>query len=222
MIPAVKPQPASTRRMIQRLQTIRNTSDPDLNSFQNPGRVELNRRKLATAANANEKFSLEMQLAVELLNSGRPEPALQQIQDAEEFLKKTDLRFNAEIPPRLRMLKATAMLRLGELENCLDNNNAASCLFPLAPAAFHRLPRGSRGAIALFSEQLQEAPQDLSARWLLNLAYMTLGEYPKKVPARWLVPPRTFQSECAFPQFPNVASALGGRCQRPRRRLYSG
>jgi hypothetical protein len=101
------------------------------------------------------------------------------------------------------------MLRLGEQENCLGNHNAESCLFPLTPAAFHQLPRGSRGAITLLTEQLEEFPQDLSARWLLNLAYMTLGEYPNQVPIPWLIPPKTFQSDCDFPHFPDVAGALG-------------
>ena len=31
-------------------------------------------------------------------------------------------------------------------------------------------------------ELLQSFPKDIEARWLLNIAYMTLGEYPDKVP----------------------------------------
>jgi hypothetical protein len=109
----------------------------------------------------------------------------------------------------LQMSKALAMLRLGEQENCLLNHNAESCLFPLRPAAYHQLPRGSRGAIALYTAHLKEYPQDLSARWLMNLAYMTLGEYPDKVPKQWLVPPKAFESEYALPRFPEVAGPLG-------------
>ena len=30
--------------------------------------------------------------------------------------------------------------------------------------------------------------RDRDSRWLLNIAYMTLGEYPAKVPQKWLIP----------------------------------
>src|SRR5262249_28575698 len=65
------------------------------------------------------------------------------------------------------------------------------------------------GAIAVLTEQLHESPQDLSARWLLNLAHMTLGEYPDKVPTQWLIPPKVFASEYDLPRFPDVAGQLG-------------
>ena len=71
------------------------------------------------------------------------------------------------------------------------------------------LPRGSRGAIALFDEQLAEFPGDLSSRWLLNPAHMTLGEYPDKVPPQFLIPPKTFASEYDLPPFPDISEGLG-------------
>ena len=39
------------------------------------------------------------------------------------------------------------------------------------------------------------APGDLRVRWLLNIAYMTLGEYPDKVPPRYLIPVDRFRSK---------------------------
>jgi hypothetical protein len=32
-------------------------------------------------------------------------------------------------------------------------------------------------------------------RWLLNIASMTVGEYPDKVPPKWLIPHRVFESD---------------------------
>jgi len=52
-------------------------------------------------------------------------------------------------------------------------------------------------------------PNDLSARWLMNLAYMTLGEHPDKVPEKWLIPSKAFASEYDLPRFPDVASQVG-------------
>jgi hypothetical protein len=109
----------------------------------------------------------------------------------------------------LRMHRAVALLRLGEQENCRINHNGESCLFPLSPAAYHTLPRGSRGALVLLQEHLTEFPDDLGARWLLNVAHMTLGEYPGQVPPRFLIPPKVLASEYSLPRFPDVAGALG-------------
>ena len=52
-------------------------------------------------------------------------------------------------------------------------------------------------------------PRDRSARWLLNIAYMTLGEHPGKVPARYLIPEEVFVSDYDIGQFRDVAPALG-------------
>ena len=51
--------------------------------------------------------------------------------------------------------------------------------------------------------------RNLAARWLLNIAYMTIGGYPDQVPEAQLIPPETFESADGFPRFDNVAPALG-------------
>ena len=48
---------------------------------------------------------------------------------------------------------------------------------------------------------LRDNPGALAARWLLNLAYMTIGEYPDKVPAAWLIPPKALDSEYDIKRF---------------------
>ena len=55
------------------------------------------------------------------------------------------------------------------------------------PAAVHTNPAGSRLAIRHFTEYLEQFPDDLEVRWLLNLAHMTLGEHPDKVDPRFLI-----------------------------------
>jgi hypothetical protein len=209
MVRTLKPQPASTVRMIERIKAIRDATNPQSQPFMNPERVKMVEKELAAETNPRKKVSLGFTLAIELLNAGRPEAALRQIQTNEAIITSIGFHLDAHGARELRRFKATAQLRLGEQENCVANHNAESCLFPLSPAAVHKLERGSRGAIPLLMEQLKDSPQDLSARWLLNLAYMTLGEYPEKVPAPWLIPPQTFQSDCAFPHFPDVAGPLG-------------
>jgi hypothetical protein len=73
----------------------------------------------------------------------------------------------------------------------------------------HQNQRGSRRAIEAYTALLHEHPEDLISRWLLNVAYMTLGEYPDKVPPQWLIPPSVFASDYDIKPFPEIASSLG-------------
>ena len=78
-------------------------------------------------------------------------------------------------------------LRRGETDNCVLCRGESSCILPLAPAAVHTRPTGSRLAIKHFTEYLSEFPNDLELRWLLNVAHMTLGEYPAAVDPRFRI-----------------------------------
>jgi hypothetical protein len=117
-------------------------------------------------------------------------------------------RFESDLPAVV-FLQAVAALRRGETENCVECGCDTSCIFPLQPGAVHKKPEGSRQGIAYLMEYLQIFPDDLGARWLLNLAYMTLGEYPDKVPAQLLIPLRPFQSEFDIGRFRDIAPQLG-------------
>ena len=83
---------------------------------------------------------------------------------------------------------ALASLRYGERTNCVNNHMAESCVFPIKGTGMHQDETGSRGAIALYEGILKKRPEDLASRWLLNIAYMTIGEYPQKVPPQFLIP----------------------------------
>ena len=62
-------------------------------------------------------------------------------------------------------------------------------------------------AIREFTALLESNPTDLNARWLLNIAYMALGQHPKSVPASWLIAPETFDSEYDVKR--DIAPAVG-------------
>jgi hypothetical protein len=94
-------------------------------------------------------------------------------------------------------LEGVVSLRLGENENCIMCRGESSCILPIASAAVHTNPRGSRQAIVHFTEYLAQFPDDLETRWLLNVAHMTLGEYPDLVDPRYLVPLKAF----LYPEF---------------------
>ena len=95
----------------------------------------------------------------------------------ERFLAENGGQLDERSRAELRLRKGVAFFRLGEQENCLATHNADSCVFPLKPKAYHLLPRGSRGAIAMFGAHLAEYPKDFSTR-AINAGYLTVeGEY---------------------------------------------
>lgn len=108
---------------------------------------------------------------------------------------------------------AVAWLRLGETQNCCAHNSPESCLMPLRGGAIHTDPEGSQQALPLLLEVLHNTdPRDywhLAARWLLNVAHMTLGSHPDGVPAAHRLPPQLLGEASGFPQWHNVAAKAG-------------
>src|SRR5207249_3781717 len=101
-------------------------------------------------------------------------------------------------------------LRLGENENCIQCRGESSCILPIVPAAIHLNPQGSRLASKHFTEYLEQFPDDLGVRWLLNLAHMTLGEYPDKVDPRHVLRlDRWLNSEFNIGRFRDIGSQVG-------------
>ncbi len=78
-------------------------------------------------------------------------------------------------------------LRIGETDNCVMCRGESSCILPIASAAVHTNRTGSELAVRHFTEYLEQFPDDVGVRWLLNLAHMTLGEYPQKVDPKYLI-----------------------------------
>lgn len=199
-------QPASTRAMIERINAAWRASDPLKNFYLSaeavePSRAEFDRANLPDRALLPSPFRF-------LLNAGDPAAALAELAKFEATLRAAGTP-PPEIQQQLLTFKALCYLRQGEQENCLHHHNADSCLFPIRGGGVHQLTAGSRAAIPVLEELLELSPRDLRARWLLNLAYMTLGEYPAAVPRKWRIDPEVFASAHDLGRFPDVAGALG-------------
>jgi hypothetical protein len=145
------------------------------------------------------------------LELGREKEAIDLLTRAYEIL--TTLPGNPASEDRLKLIfeLGVACMRLGETQNCCLRHNPDSCLLPIRGGGIHTNREGSSKAIRYFEEVLSKTSGDLGlkARWLLNIAYMTLGEYPDRVPREYLIPPRAFESEAPFPRFRNIASRVG-------------
>lgn len=110
---------------------------------------------------------------------------------------------------RLTAYLGITAMRRGEVDNCIECLGPSSCIFPISPEAVHQHPSGSREAIKHFTAYLKELPGDLRVRWLLNLAFMTLGEYPEQVPPEYLISLDSFQSKLDVGRFENAAPFVG-------------
>ncbi len=205
----LRPLPASTRRMIERLAAIREAAAPDAMAYLNDRLIPVIRADLAATTDPKRQFGLRFQLGKQLVLAGFPEDGLREFDGINKALADMGGSLGDRNTSELRINRAVALLRLGEKENCLTNHNPESCLFPIQAGGIHQLQRGSRGVIDALTEQLNLSPSDLRARWLLNFAYMTVGEWPAKVPSDWLIPPQVFESEYDIKRFPDVAGALG-------------
>jgi hypothetical protein len=105
---------------------------------------------------------------------------------------------------------ALAYLRLGERNNCISGHCPGSCIFPIQGNGLYSDSSASLKSIGLYQDLLKDNPRDLGSRWLLNLAYMTLGDYPAKVPPEWLIPGLdTDTSSYKLKAFRDMAGDLG-------------
>jgi hypothetical protein len=154
-----------------------------------------------------------LKLLRELLWDGRNAEAmacLRELQDlAQVAASQADAESVARLESILREQAAICFLRIAEQENCVACQNGESCLLPIRSGGVHQKTEGARGAIEVLEESLAVSPGNLAARWLLNLSYMVLGEYPARVSAAYLIPESAFASEYDIKRFPNVARERG-------------
>ena len=111
--------------------------------------------------------------------------------------------------PELEEVLGIAYLHKSEMENDVYRHPGDRCIFPPRPGMRYEKTGDSQKAIEYFLKYLDRNPDELDVRWLLNLAYMTLGSYPGKVPAKYLLPPSVFDSKETVSTFVDVASAAG-------------
>ena len=205
-------QAASTQHMAELLEDIAVNVDPATHPYVNLDRVDYFRARLdhlrlsGAAINSRRREQIlqaRLSLANELLQAGQSDQAVQEYRQLQTVVHHPRLRHS------LQMLVGLAYLRLGEQENCVVQHNINSCLMPIRGTGVHQIKRGSSAAVEEFLGILSRNPGDLSARWLLNIAYMTLGQYPEEVPQNLLIPPEVFTSDYDIGVFRDVAPQLG-------------
>ncbi len=100
-------------------------------------------------------------------------------------------------------------LHKAQLDNEVDRKPGERCLFPMRSNAALKNTNDSAEAVAHFLKYLEKKPNELDVRLLLNLAYMTMGQYPAAVPPKYLLPPSLFESKEDIGRFVDVAPQAG-------------
>jgi tetratricopeptide (TPR) repeat protein len=140
-----------------------------------------------------------------LLKLGKEAESVAILESAIQRKKKID---GKDDPQSLQYL-ALAYMRLGEKQNCVNYHNPESCIMPIQKNGIHTIRQGSQKAIEIYKKLLAINPNDYESRWLLNIAYMTLGGYPLEVPKQWLIPNLNKDSGYSIKPFLDVAVNVG-------------
>lgn len=197
-----------TAEMVEELRQLVINGNPRVYYHWNNRLADLYKTQL-DAAPDNQKINIWFQYCAQLLNAGKQDQVINEI---EQFLSNRSLNYESLIQPAtkpLLELLALAYLRKGEIENCQANHNSYSCIVPLQEPAFHADKYGSQKAIEVYSILQDNFPKD-KYKWLINLAYMTLGEYPTGVDSKYRLEfPNQYLEDLEFPAFEDIAIGLG-------------
>jgi hypothetical protein len=169
--------------------------------------------ELAGLSPVQTEFARLTRLAMENQGLGHEQEAIDYFQQAFDLAAKSHRAIPVLVEFELVFRMAVAYMRLAETQNCVQHQGSDSCILPIRGNGIHSQQDGSRKAIEMLTIVLRTAregtPRHIEARWLLNLAFMTIGGYPDQVPPAYLIPPKAFESDEAFPKFTNIASKLG-------------
>lgn len=100
-------------------------------------------------------------------------------------------------------------LHQSDFANDVFRDPGERCLFPIRPEFKYAKPADAERAVQHFLAVLKPQPDNLEVRWLLNVAYMTLGQWPGGVPKEYLLGPSHFASAEDLGRFRDVAPQCG-------------
>ncbi len=203
---------ASHARMLARLAAIAEKTEE--NPYLGSASIARLQEELVLAPKGSAReASLRFELAQGLLRVGRTEGALAELEACRGIVLALPERERPDFAPRLAFELGVACLRLAENRNCVARHGDESCVFPLRGGGLHVDREGSEKALGWLREALRSArpgePAEVAARWLLNVAHMTLGTWPDGLSAEERIDASVLASEVPFPRVPEVAGEAG-------------
>jgi hypothetical protein len=209
--------------MLAVLRQIKDRAPQDHQYFGRQVHVELRKElaELPPDAPLAKRFRTLSNLGINELAFGDTQAAIESLTRALEIVPQVNFpnpQIMMEWIYRTKLNLAVAYLRLGETQNCCLRHSAESCILPIRGAGIHTQQEGSRQAIRHFLELLGSVETQTedwakkaslwtrqTAIWLVNIAFMTVGEYPHGVPQQYRIPTKFFESDIPFPRFENVS-----------------
>ena len=199
---------SGTERMVERLARIATGIDRRQSSFVSSARVE---ELLATGPGPGFQGQITFagQLAKGLLYAGRFQEATDSMQSLLDAIDAGRGRVPAEFRQAIAELQAIALLKWEEQLDCVEARDVERCLLPVVDQEPRPGTAPGHEAVRAFERLLEADPENAGHRWLLNIAYMLLGEYPDGVPVPWLIEPATFAAGYDVGRFSNRAGDVG-------------
>jgi tetratricopeptide (TPR) repeat protein len=172
--------------------------------------LKVRAKKLAAAADdagysPSDAVALRLGVAQVYVYQGEMDPAIAQFEAALHIASSAA----PQTLPDVEEMLGVAYLHRAEMVNGVYRHPAERCLFPIRPEFKYPRVADSQKAIQHFLASLKLRPNDLETRWLLNLAYMTLGKYPAGIPKEHLLAPSRFASAEDIGHFTDVAPRVG-------------
>ncbi|MDZ4746966.1 MAG: CRTAC1 family protein [Saprospiraceae bacterium] len=200
---------AETIAMIDSVQKAQASVDPmKVTVFMSGERAKLLQKRVEST-NGLDKVNFMVMWGFEELKAGNTESAITIFQNVLKMVEPMQIPGKEQTVLEMKKLLALGALRLGEQQNCIINHTTASCIIPIAPAGQHSKKEGSTLAMEIYQDILRQTPDDLTSRYLFNVAAMTLGKFPEGVPARFRLPKEYYTSKVDFPRFTDIAFNLG-------------
>jgi FG-GAP-like repeat/ASPIC and UnbV len=206
---------AGQERMLATLAEIARRSDDD-NIFTGTRRLTAARTRVATLpvdAPPKKVWGALYRLAWEESKAGNERRSIEALERADSLAAASPGAISGPQAELVKFRLGVENMRLGETENCCQRPSPDSCILPIRAGGVHSRKRGSLAAVGYFDDVLDVVPPGsslgLKSAWLLNIAHMTLGDWPEAVPAKVRLPPSALSSREDFPHFPNVARTLG-------------
>jgi hypothetical protein len=197
----ISKQSTSHRDMIELLKDINQKNTNIANPFNAEPKIAYLDSFIKASPTAEDRDMLSTKGSL-LLEAGKEEVAVKQY---EKIMNELDFMTTDEVLDNA----AIAYMRLGERSNCMLNHTGSSCIFPIKGDGVHIIKTGSTKAIEAYKTLLKINPNDLESRWLINVAYMTLGQYPQNVPADVLIPGLNSTNVTDVKPFKDIAKSLG-------------
>lgn len=148
-------------------------------------------------------------LGFQLLRLGRNEQAIEHLEESVRLVTQGLVPSTEQSAETIVLMAALGWLRKAEVDNCLDSEIAETCLFPVPLSGIHANPDAAKKAMHYLQMLLSRRPQNLTAQWLLNIAAMTVGEYPEGVPQPLRIPVTGFDRTAPLARFENIAAEIG-------------